>query len=294
MPDSFDIQEKTIYLRISLSASLALLVHTILILVVIRLVDLPEPGVVNTIYVRLSTPDISQPESTPSRPVNHNSKKEAEKAIEPASTDTNKINTIEQSRHQVAPGLKQDTIEDYTTESKPLADTYAPKHTPKQSPDRKPVTPPDPVLAKHHFDTIPAAPLLLPSNESYLDLSGLFDQKEVAPAKVAQVSTRKKKPMTSYEIRLIRHMAESKNYNDKIFKLSRIKRERNIGLGIRLQSNGTLENARIISSSGLEALDAATLRSAYSASPFPSPPPDHAKNDFTYELDIRYLPRPEG
>ncbi|PIE43671.1 MAG: hypothetical protein CSA50_03420 [Gammaproteobacteria bacterium] len=281
--NSLDIQDKATSIRVALSISLALLAHTVIILVIARLIDPPKPDVVETIYVRLTAPGISHSKSSVSDTAIQTGKEHAEVI----SDDEYKVTTLGQSAHQVASIRTQDNIDDYSTEPQPLTQSDIPNPTPFS---QKSLTS-NPVLSKHSFQTLPSVPSAVSSQENSLNLNHLFDQKQIKPAKIKQISTRKKKSMTDYEIKLIQHMANAKNYQDTQFKLSQIKQERNIELGIQLQSNGALESARVLSSSGLQALDAATLRSAYSASPFPKPPASHSKNNFTYELDIQYLPR---
>jgi len=120
-----------------------------------------------------------------------------------------------------------------------------------------------------------------------------LDQDQTAPDQVTQVNTQELPLMSSYQRQLLKVLGRNQ-YHDSQYAFSRLQQERQVRLQLRLLANGALVRADIMQSSGDPALDQAAQRSAYAASPFPPPPAEDAAQGYTYIIEIRYQPRPQG
>lgn len=142
------------------------------------------------------------------------------------------------------------------------------------------------------FNTIGARPTPTSTHSSgsaFEQLNHLFTQKEETENTVPQISTRTSTKITPYIRKLIQKVAQSQRF-DRKYELSNLKIARSILIEIKLFANGALENVRIIKTSGDSYLDASTKRSAFLASPFPPPPIEDMKNNYTYEIEMLYSP----
>ena len=88
-------------------------------------------------------------------------------------------------------------------------------------------------------------------------------------ARITRLSREDARDLSDYEIRLWEKIAGEIRYEPALDNLSE---SRALTLELRLMDNGALRRARIVESSGSDALDRLGRQAALSASPFPEPP----------------------
>jgi len=139
-------------------------------------------------------------------------------------------------------------------------------------------------------------PTLNQSNRQQISrdgLTSLFSQspKVTNQKNEKQVSTRNAAKLSDYQKRLIKHMLQGKLYDQ----FHRIMKEKNATtvsytLSLWLLPSGAIKNAAIKETSGIQEIDKRAISAAYSASPYPKPPPGDTATRFKYEVPVQYKP----
>jgi TonB family protein len=104
-----------------------------------------------------------------------------------------------------------------------------------------------------------------------------------------QVSTKSAALLSDYELQLLTKLAKDELYDpfhDVMNSYSRGEVEYIITLN--LFTNGAIKSAHLKSSSGIDAIDKLAVQTAYRASPYPTPPKKDIEKNFKYDIPIIY------
>lgn len=121
------------------------------------------------------------------------------------------------------------------------------------------------------------------------DIFSNKDTKKNAPTQIQQISSKDIEKLTQYETQLLQKLAQKKLY-DEFHPVMKNNKQTNIEyiITLHLFPNGAIKSANIRQSSNIAEIDQLAIKAAYSASPFPKPPPEDIKSNFQYTIPIIY------
>jgi len=126
------------------------------------------------------------------------------------------------------------------------------------------------------------------ANSVLSDFARVFTQKAVVAENV-QISSENETPLDEYELALLKKVVESQ-FGNKLYPFRSMDKRRKLVVEIKLLTTGQVIKARVTEPSGDAKLDAAALKGALNASPYPPPPPKDAAKGYKYLLPIIYEP----
>lgn len=239
--------------RLILAISLALLVHT-LVLVLAPAVRQPEELASTTLRFSLV-----QSASLPAPAPSTTSSQAPAIPTPPASADRKPENNTEVSPN---PAIAN------PVPAAPKSQQSRPPETPS-----RPLTPPSPAQQQSRTpaDTATPHPLREPGED-----------------RLNQLTTRTAE-QDPYAIRLVQRIAEFQAGHSVAAAVSALPEPVTVTLDLQLLPSGTLTRATIIGSSGHDSIDRAAYRTALAASPYPEPPED-VKDRKSFQVKLTYTP----
>ena len=106
---------------------------------------------------------------------------------------------------------------------------------------------------------------------------------------VPVLSTQQNEELSPYQQALIKHLLAGKLYDRfHSFMASASQNEINYLIELRLFENGAIKSASLIEKSNSVEIDKLAITAAYNASPYPRPPTEDFKFDYTYAIPMSY------
>lgn len=273
MPLRGQSNAQPVSVRLALTLSLALLLHTLILAAVVHWLrqqpDKPPAAIHFTLLDSGDTPSTASQASTPSA-----------SAAPSASTSTD--------QPPKPPREAKDPI--VTRQGKqPRAETQ-PESTANRQPTHTvaPASTQQTQSSTHNARASAASPASVASQESGAGAPETARQ-PVTPDKHTQM-TQRRAEQDPYVALLWQHISEELDHRP-VRSIHELKRIRTVRLELVLMDNGTLRQVETIESSGKRELDRAAVQSALAASPYPEPPESARDQGFRFQVELRFSPR---
>jgi len=138
--------------------------------------------------------------------------------------------------------------------------------------------------------TLPARSQHSNTDKTFQGLQNIFNKKKIKAHSIKkQISTKSIELLSDYELKLLNRLAKDELY-DPFHRVMKEKNRRSISytLTLTLFSHGAIKNAQIKLASGIPEIDILAIKTAYIASPYPTPPKEDREQGYKYNIPIIY------
>ncbi|TBW57833.1 energy transducer TonB [Marinobacter halodurans] len=269
MPLRSQPNAQPVSVRLALTLSLALLLHTLILAVVVHwLRKQPDPPPATLHFTLLD------PGDTPSQTSNPSASAASESTSSPGNPPESFRETLEPvvTRRDDQPRAETRTKPATATHQEPTARSPSPTST--QANLSQPSTP---------------SPNSVASRNGGASTSREIPEPVTPDDRTTQIP-RQPSEQDPYVALLWQHISEELDHRP-VRSIHELKRVRTVRLELHLMDNGTLRQVDTIESSGKRELDSAAVQSALAASPYPEPPESARERGFRFQVELRFSPR---